>query len=146
MQQDPPPGFKLFEPLDSVIAAFAPVFIRRDEGHVTIGFRVGAQHCNLQGNCAGGVWATLADFQMGMNVGLMTGLSGPTVSMSVDYLGAARPGQWAEGRTRLLRRTPKLAFLDATFTVDGEFALRADGIFRLKWPVPDWFAKNPGPA
>jgi acyl-coenzyme A thioesterase PaaI-like protein len=133
MNPDPPPGFELLPPIDEVMACFAPIHLRRDGEHVALGFRVDAQHCNLHGTCHGGVWACVADVQLGLNVGTMTGLSGPTISLSLDYLGAAAIGQWVEGRTRLLRKTPKLAFVDATFTADDELVLRASGIFRLKW-------------
>lgn len=135
MANDPPPGFQLLPPLDEVMLSFAPIYYRRDaEKHVALGFHVARQHCNLRGDCHGGTWACIADVQLGVNVGTLTGLSGPTVSLSLDYLGAASLGQWVEGRTRLLRRTPKLAFVDAVFTADGEPVLRASGIFRLKWP------------
>ncbi|ATE63943.1 PaaI family thioesterase [Rhizorhabdus dicambivorans] len=133
MTQQPPPGFELLPPIDEVMANYAPIHFRREGDHIALGFHVGSQHCNRRGVCQGGVWACVADVQLGINVGTMTGLSGPTVSLSLDYLGEAAIGRWVEGRTRLLRKTPKLAFVDATFTADGELALRANGIFRLKW-------------
>lgn len=140
---DAPAGFRLLEPFDEVMAALGPIFLRHDDvGHLTLGFRVARQHCNPQGSCHGGIWATFADLQLGMNVGLMTKRSGPTVSMSLDYLGSAQPGQWVEGTTRLLRETPKLAFVDATFTADGNPMLRASGIFRLKWQSSRHFADS----
>lgn len=125
--------------VDHIMGNFAPLYRRDDaDNHVTLGFFVQQHHCNPRGDCHGGTWATLADLQLGINVGAMINRSGPTVTLSLDYLGAAKVGQWIEGRTRLLRATPKLAFLDGTFTADGELALRANGIFRLKWPVnPD---------
>jgi len=135
---DVPPGFRPINPVDGVTQAFAPLY-RRDEGnHISLGFHVGPQHCNPRGHCHGGTWATLADLEMGMNACTMTGRGGPTVTMTLDYLGAAVVGQWVEGKARLLRQTPKMAFMDCTFTADGELALRANGIFRLKWaPNPD---------
>lgn len=130
----PPPGFFPLPPLDGVMEAMAPLYFRIDDNdQYVLAFHVGPQHCNPRGHCHGGVWATMADLQLGMNVGRLTNRTGPTVSMSLDYLGSARTGQWVEGTTRLLRRTPRLAFVDATFTADGELVLRANAIFRLKW-------------
>lgn len=133
---DIPPGFRLIGDMDEVMRGFAPVYLRlEDSGLVALGFHVGSQHCNPSGNCHGGTWATMADVVMGLNVGLTTGLGGPTISMSLDYLGAARAGQWVEGKARLLRATHKLGFAECIFTADGEPALRASAIFRRKIPV-----------
>ena len=130
----PPPGFRPITPIDALMEAFAPMYRSDDaDGHLSLGFFVDRQHTNPRGDCHGGTWATMADLQMGMNVGTLTGRSGPTVTLSLDFLGAAKTGQWVEGRARLMRETRQLAFMDATFTADGELALRANGIFRLKW-------------
>jgi uncharacterized protein (TIGR00369 family) len=130
-----PPGFHLIDGLDAVMGAFAPIHIRQEpSGLVTLGFRVGPQHCNPRGHCHGGTWATLADVLMGLNIGFATGLSGPTVSMSIDFLAAATIGQWVEGCARVLRSTPNLGFAECTFTADGELALRANAVFRRKYP------------
>ena len=126
-------GFHRLKQLDEVMRAFDPVYVRQEaEGYVTLGFRVGPQHCNPRGNCHGGTWATMADVVMGLNVGFITGLSGPTVSLSIDFLGAAVEGQWVEGRAEILRWTPNLAFAQCRFSADGETALRANAIFRRK--------------
>lgn len=130
-----PPGFHLTDGIDAVMGAFAPVYIRRESsGLITLGFRVGPQHCNPRGNCHGGTWATLADVLMGLNVGFVTGLSGPTVSMSIDFLASATTSQWVEGSARVLRSTPNLGFAECTFTAEGELALRANAVFRRKLP------------
>ena len=132
---DIPPGFHPMPQLDDVMGAFAPTYMRQESPDiVTLGFRVGRQHCNPRGSCHGGTWATMADVVMGMSVGLVTGLSGPTVSMSIDFLGAATIGQWIEGHARVLRSTPNLGFAECTFTADGMLALRANAIFRRKFP------------
>lgn len=131
---DVPPGFLLLDALDDVMGAFAPIYARKEEKQVALGFRVGGQHCNPRGNCHGGTWATLADIVMGINVGLVTERSGPTVSLSIDFLGAAREGQWVEGRAKVLRWTPNLGFSECLFTADGEPALRANAVFRRKLP------------
>lgn len=132
---DVPEGFRLFKDLDKVMEAFAPIHGRQEaDGTLTLGLRIGPQHCNPRGNCHGGTWASMADVIMGINVGIVTGMSGPTVSMSIDYLGAARTGQWVEGRARVLRASPKLGFADCVFTAEGEIVLRANAVFRRKWP------------
>ena len=129
-----PPGFLPLHGLDSVMDAFAPVYVRQEDDKAALGFRVGIQHCNPRGNCHGGTWATMADVLMGLNVGFASGKSGPTVSLSVDFLGAAAMGQWVEGRANILRWTHNLGFAECLFTADGEPALRANAVFRRKTP------------
>ncbi|SCW59870.1 uncharacterized domain 1-containing protein [Sphingobium faniae] len=132
---DVPAGFQRLGPFDDVMSGFDPVYIRREtESGLALGFRVGPQHCNPSGNCHGGTWATMADIVMGVNVGFVTGMSGPTVSLGIDFLGAATKGQWVEGRAEVLRWTPNLAFVECRFTADGELALRANAVFRRKYP------------
>lgn len=133
MNQDIPPDFQRLAAMDEVSDGFAPLFARRaGEAGIALGFRVGSQHCNPRGDCHGGTWATLADVLMGVNVALVTRLSGPTVSMSLDFVGPAGMGQWVEGSARILRHTPRLGFADCIFTADGEVALRASAVFRRK--------------
>lgn len=132
-----PPGFRLIGNMDEVLNGFAPLYLNSEiPGYTAIGFHVGQRHCNPRGSCHGGTWATVADVVMGLNVGEETGLSGPTVSMTLDYLGAACPGQWVEGRARVLRVTNRLAFSECLFTAEGEMTLRASGIFRRQAPAP----------
>lgn len=132
---DAPSGFRVIRHLDMVMDSFAPVYARPEpDGTVVLGFRVGPQHCNPRGNCHGGTWATIADVVMGLNVGFVTGMSGPTVSLAIDFLGSARSGQWVEAHARVLRASPRLGFADCVFTADGEPALRANAVFRRKWP------------
>lgn len=131
---DIPKGFGELGAMDAVMSAVAPVFARRqDDGGLILGLRVGPQHCNPRGVCHGGTWATLADVLMGVNVGLITGMSGPTVSMALNFVGAATRGQWVEGNARVLRGTPRLGFADCLFTAEGEPAVRANAVFRRKF-------------
>jgi len=142
-----PTGFRALRPLDSIIDGYAPVYFRQDgDGLLRLGFHVGPQHCNPRGHCHGGTWATMADVLMGINAGLVTGMGGPTISMTLDYLEAAEVGQWIEGSARVLRQTPRMAFTECLFTADGVAALRANAIFRRKYPVDqtvEGFAETP---
>lgn len=141
MPHDVPAGFGLIVPMDEVIGGFAPVFLRRlPDGQVSLGFRVGRQHCNPTRHCHGGTWSTMADVLMGLNLGFVTGLTGPTVSMAIDFLGAAGIGQWVEGTSRVLRQTQRLGFVDCMFTADEKPALRASAVYRRKLPPVHDFA------
>jgi len=133
---DIPEGFYRLATLGDVVERLAPLYFREQpDGLVTLGVRLAKHHCNLRGDCHGGTWATLADVLMGLNAGLGTGLSGPTISMSIDFTGAAVEGQWVEGHGRILRWTPNIAFAECHFMVQDEVALRVSGVFRRKYPL-----------
>ncbi len=134
-----PPGFELLKPMDKVMEAMGPIYYRLDAGvddrHATLAFRVGEHNCNPRGNCHGGCLATFADLQMGINIAHMTNLGGPTISMHIDYMRAAKLGAWVEGRTQLVHRTKTMNFVECLVTADGEPALRASGIFKIYGPA-----------
>ena len=133
-----PDGFQRLELGDGVMDGFAPVYFRLEANwRVVLGFRVDSQHCNGRGNCHGGTWATMADVLMGLSVGAVTGLSGPTISMSLHYLAAAPKGEWVEGRAEIIHFNDEMGFAECTFTVAGEAALQANAIFRRRAPLHD---------
>jgi len=138
MMNDIPEGFYPLVAKGDVLERLAPLYFREQpDGLITLGIRLARHHCNPRGTCHGGTWATMADALMGINVGLGTGLNGPTVSMSIDFAGAAMEGQWVEGHGRILRWTSHLAFAECHFMVQDKVALRVSGVFRRKFP-PLW--------
>jgi acyl-coenzyme A thioesterase PaaI-like protein len=129
-----PPGFKPLERTDAVGEWIGPVYARVEPDHVAIGFWVEERHCNGRGRCHGGVLAIFADMQLGLNVTQVTKMGGPTISLTLDFLDAATPGMWVEGRTEFLKRTPNMSFVQCIATADGAPVLRASAIFRSKSP------------
>lgn len=131
----PPAGFQLLEPLDALMSALSPVYAQIcDDGSIALGFRIEAHHCNPGAACHGGTWATMADVLMGINVGQLTGLSGPTISLNVNFAAAGLVGEWAAGHARVLGHSPRLAFANCVFTADGKAAVSAHAVFRRAVP------------
>ena len=54
-----------------------------------------------------------------------------TVSMSVDYVGAAKLGQWIEFDTRYVKTGKTLCFAQCFVTADGEVVARSDARFKV---------------
>jgi acyl-coenzyme A thioesterase PaaI-like protein len=125
-----PGGFVPLKPLDQATAPLG-LYERSEEGHMSFGILVGSRHCNGGGHCHGGVLATLADVQLGANVFRMIGYGGPTISLTLDYLEGVPMGRWVEGRTELLKRGGRLAFMQCLLTMGGCPVVRASGTFRL---------------
>jgi acyl-coenzyme A thioesterase PaaI-like protein len=127
-----PEGFVPLKKVDQATALLG-LFERSEDGHVSFGLLVGPQHCNGGGHCHGGVLATLADLQLGANVFRMIGCGGPTISLTLDYLEGVPMGHWIEGRTELLKRGGRVAFMQCILMMDSRPVVRASGTFRLKF-------------
>jgi uncharacterized protein (TIGR00369 family) len=135
----PPEGFTPHDRASPVTDPWAPLYSARGPGQVRIGFHLEAQHCNARGMLHGGVIAALADNAMGLSLGVVlgekakiAGVSGiVTTSLSVDYLGAARMGQWIEIAPRVVKASSGSGVVDALITADGETIARANASFRI---------------
>lgn len=133
-QTNIPEGFAPHFRKSRVTDPWEPLYSRSTADAVQIGLFVGDAHCNSRGFLHGGVIAALADNAMGLScVAVMAerprGLV--TVSLSVDYVGAAKNGQWLQIEPRVLKAGKSLAFADALVTADGETIARASASFKV---------------
>jgi uncharacterized protein (TIGR00369 family) len=98
-----------------------------------LGLRVDAQHLNASGMAQGGLLATLVDFAMGRTIRASTddGRRAATVSLTTDFLGAAKEGDFVEARTEVERLGGTLAFADCSLTVDGREIVRGRAVFAV---------------
>lgn len=116
------------------MTGIGPLYMRMDphKGPV-FGFRIEPRHCNAIGICHGGMIASFTDIflptQIRFNPAFDDGYT-PTISLTLDYLGPGRVGQWVEGSGRLLRRTKRLIFVEGLVTGDGQPIMRGSGTFR----------------
>ena len=131
--RDPPEGFTPHFRKSPVTEPWEPLFSRRTNGTVQIGTRLREAHCNSRGFLHGGVIAALADNAMGLSCGAsLSSVNGlVTVSLSLDYVGSAKLGQWLQIEPRVLRAGKSMAFADALVTADGEVIARASATFRV---------------
>jgi uncharacterized protein (TIGR00369 family) len=126
-----PAGFVPHDRKSAVTNAWEPLFARATESALQLGLRIGAEHCNSRGFLHGGVIAALADNAMGLTLGRHTGRSAVTVGLAVDYVGAAKLGQWMQIEPRFVRAGGSIGFVDALITADGETIARANATFRI---------------
>lgn len=124
-----------FEPLDAggpYFRALGPLFARRlDGGLRRVALRVGPTHMNMQGVAHGGMLSTLADGALGLNIALARGVRGPqaTVSMTMDFLSAARLGDWLEAEVTISRLGRTLAYASCHLSVGDRAVLRSSAVF-----------------
>jgi uncharacterized protein (TIGR00369 family) len=133
MSNYPPEGFDPHFRQSPVTNPWEPLFSRRIDGTVQIGLWLREVHCNSRGRLHGGVIAALADNAMGLSCGSsLPSVEGlVTVSLAVDYVGAAKIGQWLQIEPRVLRTGKSMGFADALVTADGAIIARASATFRV---------------
>jgi uncharacterized protein (TIGR00369 family) len=89
------------------------------------------RHTNHRGTIQGGLLSTFVDFALGraIEADADDGKDRATVSLTVDFLKPAQPGDWIQSRTRVERVGGTLAFADCTLTVDDREIVRARAVF-----------------
>ena len=98
-----------------------------------VGLRIEARHLNRSGMAQGGLLATVVDFALGraIRASAQDEQRAATVSLTTDFLGAAREGDFVEARTEVERLGGTLAFADCSLTVDGREIVRGRAVFAV---------------
>lgn len=132
-----PEGFEPFTRESPLLAPWKPLFAREDADRVVIGLTIAQPHCNSRGTAHGGLLAALADQAMGMSSSVSLRNGGLpvanlwTTSMTVDYLGTAKLGQWLEFDTVFTRGGRTTCHAEADIRADGKTVARARAAFRV---------------
>lgn len=129
-----PPLPEGFEPLfrsSPFLDLIGPLYYRRDADGLTIGLRADGRHVNARGAVHGGVLMTLADIALGYTTGLSEDppVLLTTASMTIDFAGGAKEGDWVEARADIQKVGGRLAFANAYLFVEGKRIVRASGVF-----------------
>ena len=124
-------GFEVFDGPGPFLEEIGPVFVRQEDGAPVFGLQLAERHANHRGTIQGGLLATLADFAVGraIEADADDDRDRATVSLTVDVLKPANPGEWIEARARVERVGGTVAFADCTLTVDGSDVVRARVVF-----------------
>ena len=127
---DVPAGFEPFPDQGPYLEHIGPIQVREGDGELVLGLRTEERHANHRGTVQGGVLSTFADFALGraIEADAGDGRDRATVSLTVDFLKPAKPGDWIESRTRVDRVGGTLAFADCSLTVDGREIVRSRAV------------------
>jgi uncharacterized protein (TIGR00369 family) len=132
----PPDGFAPHFRRSPLTDPWEPIYSQSLPDRVVIGLHVREAHCNSRGMVHGGLIAALADNAMGLSCVVVLAAKGHkpegglvTVSLSTDFVGAARLGQWLAVDTPYVKAGRNLCFAQAFITADGEIIARADARF-----------------
>lgn len=129
-----------FEPLSRVspIAELLGPFYSKGSGYeLSLALRAERKHANLRGTVHGGVLAAIADMALGYSLAFSTnpptGLV--TASLTIDYAGSAKVGDWMITRTDVQKQGGRLAFANLYIYVGETRIVRASGVFLAsEWP------------
>lgn len=129
-----PEGFARHFRQSPLTDPWEPLYSRRSDKAVIIGFRAAGNHTNSRGFVHGGLITALADNAMGLSCSVTIPGGGArlvTISLSIDFLSVARVGQWIEIDTTFTRAGATICFAQAFITADGQNCARANGTFRV---------------
>ncbi len=145
-----PEGFKPRHFGDGFIGLVGPLYTRRSEAGVDIGFRVEARHCNPMGILHGGMMATFCDMLLPISAHVLSPQIGqrflPTISLQIDYLAGSPLGAWVQGEGQLLRATRTLVFMQGLVKADEVTVARVSGVFKIGPEFPESMRRRPAEA
>lgn len=120
------------DPSEGFIALLGGLWHREVEGAREIGLLARAEHANRNGTVHGGMLMSFVDRAFGMTARMAAGAPrGATVSLTHQFLAPMHPGQFAWVAPRVVRMTPRLAFIEGTVICEGEPLVMAQGVWRL---------------
>lgn len=125
-----------FEPIfrtSPYLDLLGPIYNRKTEQGLIIGLRAEQKHCNARNLVHGGVFSSLADIALGYNAAFQGKEPTPmvTASLTVDYAGSAKMGDWIEVNTDIQKVGKSMAFANCYFTVGKKRIVRASGVFGI---------------
>jgi len=137
-----PPGFEPLFRTSPFLETLGPFFFRRTPAGFVIGLRVAEKHSNARGTAHGGLLLTLADIALGYTAAFSEEppLSLTTASLSTDFAGQAKIGDWIEAMSTSRRsavdsssRTPTSSWAPSALRAR---APSSPGTPAL-WPTPE---------
>jgi acyl-coenzyme A thioesterase PaaI-like protein len=132
-----PEGFKPHFRKSGFTDPWEPLYSRVLEDRVQIGLFLGEAHCNSRGFAHGGLITTLADNAMGLSCIQKMRSEGRepkglvTISLSTDFLGTGRIGQWLVVDTDHVKSGRSVAFARAMVRADGAAIAQASATFKV---------------
>ena len=128
---DVPPGFEPFPEQGPFLQEIGPVHVLRRGDELVLGLRAEERHTNHRGTVQGGLLSTFADFALGraIDADADDDQDRATVSLTVDFLKPANPGDWIESHTKVDRVGGTLAFADCSLTVGDREVVRSRAVW-----------------
>jgi uncharacterized protein (TIGR00369 family) len=126
-----PSGFSAFPNQGPFLEHVGPILTKDDGDELVLAIQAEDRHANHRGTVQGGLLSTFADFALGraIEADADDGKDRATVSLTVDFLKPAMPGDWIESRTRVDRVGGTLSFADCSLCVGDKEIVRARAVW-----------------
>jgi uncharacterized protein (TIGR00369 family) len=110
-----------------------PLYSKRTDKAVIMGLRLAKPHTNGRGLIHGGLIASLADNAMGYSCAQQMGNASSlvTISLAVDFVGAAKVGQWLAVESDVIKTGSTICFAQSFIKADDAVIARANATFRV---------------
>lgn len=130
---DIPEGFEPLFRTSPFLDLLGPLYSKRTDEGLVIGLRIEDKHCNARHSVHGGVLSSLADISLGYNVAFSGSDPLPivTASLTIDFSGSAKLGEWIETKTEIQKTGRSIAFSNCYFYVNTTCIARASGVFSI---------------
>jgi acyl-coenzyme A thioesterase 13 len=128
----PPAGFEPLFRSSPFLETVGPFFYRKNpDGTFVVGVRVLPKHANARGSAHGGLLLTLLDVALGHRAAFSQEPPAAltTASISADFAGSVKMGDWVEAHVDVQKVGSRLAFSNAFLLVNGERVVRASAVF-----------------
>lgn len=128
-----PPGFEMLEPFGQFHELCGPFHAKKTEQGFSIGLLVQDKHGNKGSNLHGGMLAMLVDTAFTYSSRHSRNPPAPsvTVSLSMEMMGPAKPGEWLEARVEPVRVGRTTTFLNCFVFKGEERIARASAVFQV---------------
>lgn len=134
MDASPPEGYAPLFRSSPFLDRIGPFYSHGRGAGMKIGLRVLEHHLNGRGQLHGGMLMTLADIALGyaMSTSAEPPIQAVTSSLSADFAGAAKLGDWVESAADIQKVGRTLAFANVYLSVGDQRIVRASGIFAVQ--------------
>ncbi len=130
----PLPGFVAAGFSPGFLDRGGPFWLKKTEAGTTVGLRIEEGHLNYQDAAHGGVLTTLADVALSWAAysSETPPLAVSTVTLTVNFLGAARLGNWLEAEARIDRIGQRLAYTSGSIRTGETVIATMTGVFSVR--------------
>jgi uncharacterized protein (TIGR00369 family) len=126
----PPEGFRPMHGRGAFSTRNGPYYFKKTETGAAQAFFASDHHCNGVGIVHGGMLAAFMDGLLAHAAHNASERPLVTIQLNVNYLAAARKGDWVIGEAQVTRATRDLVFVEARLHVGGKDVVRGGGVFK----------------
>lgn len=130
---DIPQGFEPIFRSSPYLDLLGPIYQKKTANGLVIGLLAEQKHCNGRNLVHGGVFSALADIALGYNAAFAGQEPVPmvTASLTIDYAGSAKLGDWLEIETDVQKVGKSMAFANCYFHLGEQRIARASAVFNV---------------